>query len=83
MTSATCRPSTRGHPNVETNLLQVLRHPGFDPNREFSVPWQSGMGGVIVRTDLAPEVRSVCDLFDPKYKGKVDILSECAKPCRW
>jgi spermidine/putrescine transport system substrate-binding protein len=65
-----------GIPNVEANLSQSLRHPSFDPNREFSVPWQSGMGGVIVRTDLAPEVRSVCDLFDPKYKGKVDFLSE-------
>jgi spermidine/putrescine transport system substrate-binding protein len=65
-----------GIPNVEANLAESLRHPGFDPNREFSVPWQSGMGGVIVRTDLAPEVHSVCDLFDPKYKGKVDFLSE-------
>jgi len=65
-----------GIPNVEKNLVSSLRNPGFDPNRDFSVPWQSGMGGVIVRTDLAPEVRSVCDLFDPKYKGKVDFLSE-------
>jgi spermidine/putrescine transport system substrate-binding protein len=29
-----------------------------------------------VRTDLAPEIKSICDLFDPKYKGKVDFLSE-------
>jgi spermidine/putrescine transport system substrate-binding protein len=65
-----------GIPNVEANLVSSLQHPGFDPNREFSVPWQSGMGGIIVRTDLAPEVHSICDLFDPKYKGKVDFLSE-------
>jgi spermidine/putrescine transport system substrate-binding protein len=65
-----------GIPNVEANLSQALRHPGFDPNRDFSVPWQSGMGGIIVRTDLAPEVHSICGLFDPKYKGKVDFLSE-------
>jgi spermidine/putrescine transport system substrate-binding protein len=65
-----------GIPNVEANLVPSLQHPGFDPNREFTVPWQSGMGGVIVRTDLAPEVHSVCDLFNPKYKGKVDFLSE-------
>jgi spermidine/putrescine transport system substrate-binding protein len=65
-----------GIPNVEANLGSSLRHPSFDPNREFSVPWQSGLGGLIVRTDLAPEVHSVCDLFDPKYKGKVDFLSE-------
>jgi len=65
-----------GIPNVEENLLPSLRHPGFDPERKFSVPWQSGMGGLVVRTDLAPEVRSICDLFDPKYKGKVDFLRE-------
>jgi len=65
-----------GVPNVEKNLLDSLRHPSFDPDREFSVPWQSGMGGLIVRTDLAPEIKSICDLFDPKYKGKVDFLAE-------
>jgi spermidine/putrescine transport system substrate-binding protein len=65
-----------GIPNVEANLSQALRHPSFDPNREFSVPWQSGLGGLLVRTDLAPEIHSICDLFNPKYKGKVDFLSE-------
>jgi spermidine/putrescine transport system substrate-binding protein len=63
-------------PDVEKNLLDSLSHPSFDPDREFSVPWQSGMGGLIVRTDLAPEIKSICDLFDPKYKGKVDFLAE-------
>jgi len=65
-----------GIPNVEANLSESLRHPSFDPNRDFSVPWQSGMGGLIVRTDLAPNVHSICDLFDPQYKGKVDFLNE-------
>jgi spermidine/putrescine transport system substrate-binding protein len=63
-------------PNVEKNLVPNLQHPAFDPNRDFSVPWQSGMTGLIVRTDLAPDVHSICDLFDPKYKGKVEMLTE-------
>jgi spermidine/putrescine transport system substrate-binding protein len=63
-------------PNVKANLIPALRHPEADPNREFTVPWQGGMTGLIVRTDLAPEVDSICDLFDPKYKGRVDMLSE-------
>ena len=29
-------------PNVEKNLVPILQHPTFDPNRDFSVPWQSG-----------------------------------------
>ena len=65
-----------GIPNVEANLSKSLRSPSFDPNREFSVPWQSGMGGLIVRTDLAPEIHSICDLFNAQYKGKVDFLNE-------
>ncbi|HSS43210.1 MAG TPA: spermidine/putrescine ABC transporter substrate-binding protein [Solirubrobacterales bacterium] len=63
-------------PNFEKNLVANLREPSFDPNREYSAPWQSGMTGIIVRKDLAPEVKSICDLFDPKYKGKVEMLSE-------
>jgi spermidine/putrescine transport system substrate-binding protein len=63
-------------PNVRSNLIEPLRHPAADPKREFTVPWQSGMTGLIVNTDLAPGADSICDLFDPKYKGKVDMLTE-------
>src|SRR5436190_5999513 len=63
-------------PNVEKNITPNLRHRPFDPNDQFAVPWQSGMTGLIVRTDLAPDIKSICDLFDPKYKGKVDMLTE-------
>jgi len=63
-------------PNVKHNLIPFLRHPTADPSRQFTVPWQSGMTGLIVNTELAPDVNSICDLFDPKYKGKVDMLTE-------
>jgi spermidine/putrescine transport system substrate-binding protein len=63
-------------PNVEKNLIPQLRHPPADPNRDFTVPWQAGMTGLIVNTDLAPNVTSICDLFDPQYKGKVTMLTE-------
>jgi spermidine/putrescine transport system substrate-binding protein len=63
-------------PNVEQNLIPSLQHPSFDQNRDFSVPWQTGMTGLAVRTDLAPDARSICDLFDPQYKGKVEMLTE-------
>jgi spermidine/putrescine transport system substrate-binding protein len=65
-----------GLQEVENNLVASLRHPQFDPNRDFTVPWQSGMTGVIVNKETAPDVRSICDLFNPKYKGKVDFLNE-------
>jgi spermidine/putrescine transport system substrate-binding protein len=65
-----------GLPNVKANLVSSLRHPAFDPERSYTVPWQSGMTGVIVNKELAPDVHSICDLFNSKYKGKVDFLNE-------
>src|SRR5664279_6639918 len=63
-------------PNFEKNLADNLRGATYDPGRDFAAPWQSGMTGVIVNKKKAPDVHSVCDLFDPKYKGKVDMLNE-------
>ena len=65
-----------GIPNFEVNLNDNLRAAYFDPGRDYAAPWQSGMTGVIVNKDQAPDVHSVCDLFDPKYKGKVEMLNE-------
>jgi spermidine/putrescine transport system substrate-binding protein len=65
-----------GLPNVEKNLSPSLQHPEFDPERSFTVPWQSGMTGIIVNKETAPDVHSICDLFNSKYKGKVDMLNE-------
>ena len=49
----------------------------FDPGRDYSMPWQSGFGGIIYRKDLVKrEPKSVDDLFDPDYKGKVTMLTE-------
>ena len=58
------------------NLVPSLQSPSFDPNRDFSLPWQSGMTGLVVNTAEAPDVKSINDLFDPKYHGKVTVLSE-------
>lgn len=65
-----------GLPEVEKNLVASLQHPQFDPNRDWTVPWQSGMTGIIVNKETAPDVKTICDLFNPKYKGKVDFLNE-------
>lgn len=67
------------HEYLETvfnNMLPSLKSPSFDPDREYTVPWQSGMTGLVVREDLAPNVKSINDLFDPQYKGKVTLLEE-------
>jgi spermidine/putrescine transport system substrate-binding protein len=58
------------------HLKPALKHPSIDPNREYTLPWQGGMTGLVVNTELAPDVTSINDLFDPRYKGKVEMLSE-------
>ena len=63
-------------PTVFETLSPSLESPSFDPERKFSVPWQSGMTGLWVDTAKAPDIRSVNDLFDPKYKGQVMVLEE-------
>jgi spermidine/putrescine transport system substrate-binding protein len=59
-----------------SNLNPDIKAPSSDPNWTFSIPWQGGMTGLIVDTKLAPDVKSVNDIFDPKYKGKVELVSE-------
>ncbi len=62
-------------PNMK-NLLDVQRHPGFDPNRDYSLPWQSGMTGIAYNDTLTGPVLSIDDLFtNPKLKGKVTCLN--------
>jgi spermidine/putrescine transport system substrate-binding protein len=64
-------------PNANANLIDRLKSPPFDPTRDFSMPWQSGMTGIIYRKDKVKRPpKSVDDLFDPAYKGKVTMLTE-------
>jgi spermidine/putrescine transport system substrate-binding protein len=64
-------------PNVVKNIEPSVASPDFDPKRELSVPWQSGQVLLIFRKDkVGGELTSVNDLFDPKFKGKVTMLSE-------
>jgi spermidine/putrescine transport system substrate-binding protein len=63
-------------PVVFEQLAPEFQSPKYDPGNQFSVPWQSGMMGIAVRKDLAPDIKSACDLFNPKYHGKVELFTE-------
>ena len=66
-------------PNI-TNLLPVQQHPAWDPNREYSLPWQSGMTGIgYDPKKVGGEIDSIDELLtNPKLKGKVTFLTEFA-----
>jgi spermidine/putrescine transport system substrate-binding protein len=62
-------------PNIK-NLVPVQRHPTFDPDREYSLPWQSGMTGIAYNDKLTDPVLTVKELFEnPKLKGKITCLN--------
>ena len=64
-------------PNA-SNLVDALQSPGWDPNREYSMPWQSGLTGIGYDPDkVGGEITSISQLLeDPKLKGKVTFLTE-------
>jgi spermidine/putrescine transport system substrate-binding protein len=64
-------------PNARTNLLDVLKHPDYDKNRDYGYPWQGIQAGIIYRKDKVKRTpKSVNDIFDPAYKGKTTMLTE-------
>jgi spermidine/putrescine transport system substrate-binding protein len=64
-------------PNVDKNLIDFLRSPDWDPHRDYSVPWQSGMTGICYNSDLTDPVTSFKELLTrPDLKGKIELLTE-------
>jgi spermidine/putrescine transport system substrate-binding protein len=62
-------------PNMK-NLVDVQKHPNFDPDRVYSLPWQSGMSGIAYNDTVTDPVLSVDDLLEnPKLKGKITVLN--------
>jgi len=65
-------------PNI-ANLVDVQRHPGFDPDRDYSLPWQSGMTGIAYNPDLTKPITSIDQLFEDKsLKGQITVLNDFA-----
>jgi spermidine/putrescine transport system substrate-binding protein len=58
------------------NLQPALAHPNWDENRDYSLPWQSGLTGIAYNDKLTDPVLTVPELLEnPKLKGKVTLLS--------
>ena len=65
-----------------SNLLPRWEGVQFDPNRDYSLPWQAGFGALGWNKALLKEaigtdqMSSLDQLFDPALKGRVTVLSE-------
>jgi spermidine/putrescine transport system substrate-binding protein len=68
------------HADLKTvfeNIAPQFEQSESDPGRQFSVPWQGGLTGIwVITSSEGNEIHSMRDLFDPKYKGKVTLLTE-------
>ena len=68
-------------PNA-VNLLPKWQDVSFDPGRQYSLPWQSGFGllgwnkAKLKETLGTDSMSSLNQLFDPKLKGRITLLSE-------
>ncbi|MGH7498582.1 MAG: polyamine ABC transporter substrate-binding protein [Gemmatimonadales bacterium] len=61
----------------KANLVDAVKDVSFDAGRKYSVPWLSGMTAVGYNPKkTGRELTSVNDIFDPKFKGQVTMLTE-------
>jgi spermidine/putrescine transport system substrate-binding protein len=59
------------------NLVDGVKDVSFDPGRTYSVPWLSGMTGIGYNPKkTGRELTSINDVFDPRYRGQVTMLTE-------
>jgi spermidine/putrescine transport system substrate-binding protein len=63
-------------PNVTANLVPELRSASFDPKRSYTTPWQGGITGIGFNRKAVGDLKSLDALFDPRFKGKVTMLSD-------
>lgn len=56
------------------NISANFRELAYDPNNNYSIPYNWGTTGLVVRSDLAEEpVTRWADMWDPRYAGRVGL----------
>ncbi|MFB9835438.1 polyamine ABC transporter substrate-binding protein [Actinoallomurus acaciae] len=64
-------------PNFTKNVGAAYRQESFDPGNVYSVPYATGLTGIAYDpAKTGREITSIQDLWDPKFKGKVGMMSD-------
>ncbi len=64
-------------PNLHANLIDSLQGVGWDPERTYSAPWQSGLTGIAYNKSKVKEVRSFEELLTRSdLRGRISLLTE-------
>ena len=64
-------------PNTERLLPSMVDSNTADPGRQYSMPWQGVMAGMVWNTEAVPNgIKTLDDFLAPDLKGKVGVLTE-------
>ncbi|MEU6720000.1 spermidine/putrescine ABC transporter substrate-binding protein [Nonomuraea sp. NPDC046802] len=64
-------------PNFGANAGQKYKERSYDPGSKYTIPYTSGVTGIAYNTKYVDEdITSIESLFDPKYKGRVGMMSD-------
>jgi spermidine/putrescine transport system substrate-binding protein len=67
-------------PNFAKYASPLVKNPSYDPGNKYTITWQSGFTGIgyspAATQALGREPNSVKDLFDPRLKGHVGMMSD-------
>ncbi|MCW2947122.1 MAG: extracellular solute-binding protein family 1 [Actinoallomurus sp.] len=64
-------------PNFAKNAGGPYKQESFDPGNVYSVPYATGLTGIAYDPKkTGREITSIQDLWDPKFKGKVGMMSD-------
>jgi spermidine/putrescine transport system substrate-binding protein len=64
-------------PNFAKNAGASYKKESFDPGNVYSVPYATGLTGIAYDPKkTGREITSIQDLWDPKFKGKVGMMSD-------
>src|SRR5262249_38665543 len=64
-------------PNFKKYASPLVKSPSYDPHNVYTVAWQSGFTGIAYDPNkTGREITSVHDLWDPKFKGHVGMMSD-------
>jgi spermidine/putrescine transport system substrate-binding protein len=59
------------------NLRGDLLEASIDPGRKFSAPYMSGLVGIAYnKAATGRDIKTIDDMWDPKFKGKVSLFSD-------
>lgn len=64
-------------PNLHNNIIDSLKSPDWDPQRDYSAPWQSGLTGIAYNKSKVGEIKSFKELLTREdLKGRISLLTE-------